>query len=81
MILRWNATTSTWEQIGGYEEVEVTLYTRDSVLKGTILFKPAAKGGVTGYSSSQDRLLLQVVEQSTETVLTLDHGHLADGGA
>jgi hypothetical protein len=80
MILRWNATTSAWEQIGGYEEVEVVLYTRGGVLNGTILFKPAAEGGYTGYSSSQDRLLLQVVEQSTETVLVLDHGHLADGG-
>lgn len=80
MLLRWDASESKWVQIGGYNEVEVILYTRDSVLNGTILFKPSEEGGVTGYASSQDRLLLQVVDQSTETVLILDHGHLADGG-
>lgn len=82
MILRWDATTSTWQQIGGYEERDVVLYTRDGILTGTILFKPAESGSYVNYDSGDHRKLLQVVDSggSQDPQLLLDHGHLADGG-
>ena len=82
MLLRWNATTSAWEQIGGYEERDVVLYTRDGILTGTILFKPGESGSYVSYDSGDHRKLLQVVDSggSQDPQLLLDHGHLADGG-
>lgn len=82
MILRWNASTSTWEQIGGYEERDVVLYARDGILTGKILFKPAESGSYVSYDSDDHRKLLQVVDSggSQDPQLLLDYGHLADGG-
>ena len=82
MLLRWDATNSTWEQIGGYEERDVVLYTRDGILTGTILFKPDESGSYVSYDSDDHRKLLQVVDSggSQDPQLLLDHGHLADGG-
>ena len=82
MLLRWNATNSAWEQIGGYEERDVVLYARDGILTGTILFKPAESGSYVNYDSGDHRKLLQVVDSggSQDPQLLLDHGHLADGG-
>ena len=82
MLLRWDATNSTWEQIGGYEERDVVLYTRDGILTGTILFKPDKSGSYVSYDSDDHRKLLQVVDSggSQDPQLLLDHGHLADGG-
>ena len=82
MILRWDAATSTWEQIGGDEERDVVLYTRDGILTGTILFKPDESGSYVSYDSDDHRKLLQVVDSggSQDPQLLLDHGHLADGG-
>jgi len=83
MILRWDHDAKAWKQIGGYEEKEVVLYTREKILNGQILFKPAEESAEVAYSPSQHRLILQVVGPSSEAVLTLDHGHFADtsGGA
>jgi len=82
MILRWDAATSTWEQIGGYDERDVVLYARDGILTGTILFKPAESGSYVSYDSDDHRKLLQVVDSgsSQDPQLLLDYGHLADGG-
>lgn len=82
MILRWDAATSAWEQIGGYEERDVVLYARDGILTGKILFKPAESGSYVSYDSDDHRKLLQVVDSggSQDPQLLLDHGHLADGG-
>ena len=78
VMLQWNANQEIWEQVGPYEEKDVTLYTRDGILNGTILFKHAETNSEVAYTSSQHRRALQVVSGSSSNKLELDHVHLSN---